>query len=424
MKSASIDTRPSCADDQESGALRFEEARRRILADIRPIEGYEKVPLTEAGNRVLHRPVVSSVDVPAHTNSAVDGYALRGADLPPQGQSAVLEIAGAALAGNPFQGEVAAGECVRITTGAQMPQGSDTVLMQEHVEREGETIRLDDRHRPGQNVRQAGEDLRAGETVLAPGRRLTPADIGLIASLGIGEIDVKRRLRVAISSTGDEVRPLGETLPAGGIYDSNRYTLGAALARLGAETISLGIIPDDREALLRIFTEAAHNADVILSSGGVSAGEADYTKEALGAAGSVAFWKVAIKPGRPLAFGRIGDALFFGLPGNPVAVMVTFYQFVLPALEKKMGVEEKPPAPIIQARSLDRIRKNPGRTEFLRGIIEQTAEGEWTVRTTGKQGSGILRSMSLANAFIVLSHESGDVDPGDRVTVQPFAGLI
>lgn len=424
MTTHPIDPQPSCVDEEEFGSLSFEEARRRILDDVQPLTGSENLPLQEGVGRILHLPIVSATDVPPHTNSAVDGFAVRASDLPPPGKSAKLKIVGTALAGKPYRHRVLKGEAVRIMTGAPMPPSGDTVLMQEHVDAREGSLYLDSRHTPGQNVRCAGEDIRANQTVLSEGRRLTPADIGLVASLGIGEVVVKRRLSVSLSSTGDEIRALGHALPTGCLYDSNRYTLGAAIKSIGADLLDLGIIGDDESLLKRQLTEAANISDVVITSGGVSVGDADYTKSALKTTGTVQFWKVAIKPGRPIAFGRVGKAVFFGLPGNPVAVMVTFYQLVLPALEKIMGLKDKPQAPMIVARCLEPIRKKPGRTEFQRGVLERTASGEWQVRTTGKQGSGILRSMSLANAFIVLPHERGPVEAGDLVTVQPFAGLI
>lgn len=424
MGQETLKTLSSCTDGEEFGSIRAEEALQRMLRAVIPISGYEKIPIQDAVGRVLHQAILSPINVPSHTNSAVDGYGIRAVDLPPEGETRILEVIGAALAGKSFKGIIQGGQAICIMTGAPMPENADTVLMQEHVERRGAHILIDSRHRPGQNVRQAGEDIQQGQTVLNAGRLCTPADIGLIASLGIGEVSVKRKLTVALFSTGDEVQAIGEPLRAGGLYDSNRYTLAAMLKRLPVNVLDLGIIPDDRDRLLRAFSDAARDADVVITSGGVSVGLADYTKAVLASLGNVEFWKVAIKPGRPIAFGKINQATFFGLPGNPVAVMVTFYQFVLPALEKCSGIEDRPVIPTLSARSTERIRKKPGRTEYQRGILAQTEQGEWIVRTTGKQGSGILRSMSLANAFIILPHERGTVEPGERVQVQPFAGLM
>lgn len=417
----------SCGDGEEPDALRVEEALSRMLASILPVKGYEQVGLLDAWCRVLHEPVVAPFDVPSHTNSAVDGYAVRAADLPGSGQIAELAVVGMALAGKPFGGLVEAGRAVRIMTGAALPDGADTVLMQEHVEVWGERIRVGGEHGLGDNVRRAGEDIASGATVLAPGRYLTPPDIGLIASLGQGEVKVKRRLRVALLSTGNEVQPIGRSLGSlgmGGIYDSNRYTLHAALKRLNVKVMDQGIVPDDPELLREALVRAAAAADVVISTGGVSVGEADFVRDVLSKVGEIAFWKVAMKPGRPLAFGRIGASVFIGLPGNPVAALVCFYQFIHPLLERKMGIAERPIIPTIRAASVDSLRKRPGRTEFQRGILEPAENGGWHVRKAGQQGSGILSSMSRANGLIVLPHEGGSVRPGDMVEVVPFAAFM
>jgi molybdopterin molybdotransferase len=418
-----ITPQPSCNDINEPGLIPLTDALARMLAAAPLIGGYERINIEKARGRTLAEAITAGFNVPGHTNSAVDGYALAAADLPAEG-TRVLEIAGKAYAGEPFQGDINSGECLRIMTGAMMPEGLDTVIMQEHVELHRNAILIDSRHKRGQNVRKPGEDIRQGQTILHPGKLLTPPDIGLIASLGIPEINVARKLRIAIASTGDEIYSLGQIPSAGGLYDSNRYSLMAALDRPDIEVINLGIVEDRPEALLTAFEQAGQFADVIISTGGVSVGEADYTKTALQASGQIGFWKVAIKPGRPLAFGRIGNAVFFGLPGNPVAVMVTFYLLVLPALEKMLGITHKPIAPTFRARTLENLRKKPGRTEVPRGIVEQDQNGEWTVRSTGKQGSGILSSMSLANAFIMLEHERDNVKEGEWVWVRPFSGIF
>ena len=403
--------------------LPVEEARRRILADVAPVRGSERLALRSALGRVLANDVISPVDVPGHTNSAVDGYALAGATLPAQGEKD-LRIIGTAWAGRAFPHAVPAGSCVRIMTGAPMPAGTDTVVMQEHVERRDEAIRIGAGHRTGQNVRAAGEDLARGAVALKAGKRLTPAELGRLAAIGMAEVAVHRRVRVAFFSTGDELRSIGESLEDGAIYDSNRYTLYGMLAALGVEILDLGVVRDAREAVRDAFREAAAVADAIVTSGGVSVGEADYVKETLAALGRVSFWQIAMKPGRPLAFGRVGPCSFFGLPGNPVAVMVTFYQFVQPALRRMMGEDPVGAPPTFEARSLTRFRKQPGRTEFQRAIAEHDANGELVVRATGEQGSGILHSMSQANCFVVLPQDGGDVEPGMRVAVQPFFGLM
>ena len=378
--------------------------------------------MRSALGRVLGAAVVSTLNVPAHTNSAVDGYALAGADLPGDGRKA-FRLAGTALAGHAHAGSPGRDACIRIMTGAPMPPGTDTVVMQEHVQIEADCVWVDARHRPGQNVRQAGEDIRAGDAVLQPGRRLTPADLGIIASLGQGEVNVYRRPRVSFFSTGDELRSLGEPLRAGDVYDSNRYTLFGMLSRLDVSIRDLGVVADDAAALRAAFRDAAATSDLVITSGGVSVGEADFIKDVLDELGDMAFWKIAMKPGRPLTFGRIGDARFFGLPGNPVAVMVTFYQFVQPALLRLMGCPDVAPLRL-RARCEDALRKRAGRTEFLRGVLTGDGSGGLSVRRTGQQGSGILRSMSLANCFIVLPEENDGVAPGDEVMVEPFAGMI
>ncbi|MGX2039472.1 molybdopterin molybdotransferase MoeA [Methylocaldum sp. MU1018] len=424
MTTTSID-RPSCSDDEERDALHVDEALRRMLDAVSSVKGYEQVGILEAVARVLHEPVVSPFDVPPHTNAAVDGYAVSGNDLPPLGEVARVRVAGAALAGKPFAGTVPPGQAVRIMTGAPMPAGTDTVLMQEHVDIDGDWVCIaGGRHRTADNVRMAGEDIGRGETVLNQGRYLTPPDIGLIASLGVGEIKVKRRPRVALLSTGNEVHQIGRPLGVGGIYDSNRYTLHSALKRLSVKVMDQGIVPDDPELLREALARSAAAADVVISSGGVSVGEADFVKDVLSSIGDIGFWKVAMKPGRPLAFGTIGASTFIGLPGNPVATMVGFYQFVLPLLEKKMGILERPVIPTLKATCIERLAKKPGRTEYQRGILERTRTGDWLVRASGKQGSGILRSMSLANALIVLEHDRAAVEPGETVEVLPFACLM
>ncbi len=422
MSTPAIETRSSCADDYDPMSLSCDEALCRILASVTPITGTESVTIAEALDRVLAADIISGMNVPAHTNSAMDGYAIRGNDIPRDG-IAELTVVGAAFAGRPFSGTVQTGQCVRIMTGAPLPEGTDSVVIQEQVERIGERIRLDGTHKPHDNVRDAGEDIKAGQRVLEGSRRLTPADIGLIASLGIGTVTVFRRLRVAFFSTGDELKPIGEPLRPGDVHDSNRYTLRGMLTRLGAGITDLGIVRDTPEQTRAAFETAAAGHDVVISSGGVSVGEADFVKETLAALGTVQFWKVAMKPGRPLTFGRVRDAVFFGLPGNPVSVMVTFYFFVQPALRKMMGESATQPL-LYKAICRSKLKKKPGRVEYQRGVLTQEADGSLSVSKTGMQGSGILTSMSHANCFIILPMTSGGVEPGAIVDVQPFAGLI
>ncbi|MBQ0725428.1 MAG: molybdopterin molybdotransferase MoeA [Cycloclasticus sp.] len=417
-------TQSSCDDENELDTLSVQHALQTMLDSLVEKTGSQTLPITDAVDRVLAKPITATINVPSHCNSAVDGYALMHTDLPPSGQLSELTIVGQIVAGHPYTGGLKKGECIQIMTGAQMPVNADTVIMQEQVEINSTTIRIDARHSTGQNVRQAGEDIQLGQTVLSLGVKLTPPQIGLIASLGIAEVSVKLPLVAAIFSTGDEVLNIADSPKSGCIYDSNRYSLLAALKKCGCQVLDMGIIPDDAQKLRAAFELAAKNADVIFTSGGVSVGAADYTKQVLSDIGSINFWKVAMKPGRPLAFGHIDDAVFFGLPGNPVAVMVTFYQFALPCLAKILGLKQPLVNPIIKVRCSSSIRKLPGRTEFQRGVLSQSHTGEWSICTTGQQGSGILRSMSEANAFIILEHDRGPVKQGDWVNVQAFSGLF
>jgi molybdopterin molybdotransferase len=415
----------SCADDYDPNSMPVEKARELIAGFLAPVTAVERVPVRSALGRVLAGDVVSPIAVPGHDNSAMDGYAVRFADLAPDGET-VLTRVGESFAGRPWSGSIGARECVRIFTGGVMPQGADTVVMQERTREDalGVHVAAGAVAKAGTNRRFAGEDLKQGQTVFRAGQRVRPAELGMIASLGIGEVSVYRRLRVAFFSTGDELRPVGTALAAGEIYDSNRYTLHGMLARLGCEIVDMGVVEDAPEKLERAFATAAEAADVVITSGGVSVGEADYVKQLLDKLGEVLFWKIAMKPGRPLAYGRIGKAHFFGLPGNPVAVMVTFYEFVRDALLTLQGEREIEPLPTFKVPLAAPIKKLPGRTEFQRGILSADGNGGWTVRTTGDQGSGILSSMSRANCFIVLPTETGNVAVGDLVDVQLLEGLI
>ena len=422
MNKSIIEKDPSCRDDFDPKSLSADAALEQIKSGAVRIKGIEKIAIREALNRILAEDIRSHINVPTGTNSAMDGYAVNSRDIPSSG-NAELHVSGTAWAGKPYDGKLTAESCVRIMTGAIMPEGTDTVIIQEDVQITGSGIMIDGATRKGDNVRQAGEDIAAGDLILTRGRRLNPADIGLIASLGIAEVCVVRRLRVAFFSTGDELRSIGETLSDGAIYDSNRYTLYGMLERMGADIIDMGVIQDDRDALEEAFSIAAANADVLITSGGVSVGEADYIKEILAKLGKVDFWKVAIKPGRPLAFGQVGNALFFGLPGNPVSVMVTFYEFVQPALRKMIG-EDDAGILSLRARCDSRLKKRSGRVEYQRGILQKDQDGNLVVVKTGAQGSGILRSMSQANCFIILPIESSGVEPGAFVDIQPFSGLV
>jgi molybdopterin molybdotransferase len=408
---------------------------------------------------VLAEDVISPINVPAHDNSAMDGWAVRSQDLHAQDDTPLLEI-GSALAGVPFQGRVEAGQCVRITTGAVMPEGCDSVVVQEVVRQETESQETESQESPqqhqpastriwvpagqgaGQNRRLAGEDLAAGKPALRAGTRMNPAAIGLLASIGLTQVPVVQRLRVAILSTGDELCPPGQPLRAGQIYDSNRHTLWGLLQQLGCEVIDIGMVRDDPLLLEAALRQAAASADAVITSGGVSVGEADFTKPMMRKLGEVEFWTIAMRPGRPMAFGWIAAednsthrAMLFGLPGNPVAVMVTFHHFVRAALLRMMGCGDggdnaadvaAGDVPLLRARSSVAIRKRPGRTEYQRGVLsrgQRDGRDEPQVRLTGSQGSGILRSMVEADCFIVLDHAQGDVAPGDWVDVMLLEGL-
>lgn len=408
---------PDCGHDSPS--LPLETALARIFAELEPITGHQRLALRSALDHVLAEPITATEPVPAHDNAAMDGYAI--ADGSDEGRP--LRLVGSAFAGHPFAGTLAPGECVRIMTGGVVPKGTAAVVMQEHVEASDESVHVQRWPAPGENIRRAGEDLTEGTVILEPGRRLTAADLGVIASTGQAEVSVLRPLRVAFFSTGDELRSLGQPLGPGEIYDSNRYTLYGMLAHLGVDGLDGGVVPDDPAALQQALTDAAEQADVILTSGGVSVGEADYMGDILRRHGEAHFWSIAMKPGRPLTFGRYGKAWYFGLPGNPVSVMATFTQVVAPAL-RRLGGERDEPTPRFRMPCISGLRKKPGRQEFQRGRIVAQADGTMAVESVGRQGSGILRSMSEANCFIVLPADSEDVAAGDWVTVEPFGRPI
>ena len=428
-------------------ALRADAVGAFLERLVEPLRETETVLLPDALGRILAHDLISPISVPPHDNSAMDGYAFDGAALQ-AGAPLVLRVVGTALAGKAWQGTVGAGECVKIMTGAIMPAGLDTVVPQEFTRIEGERITVPAGVvQRGDNRRLLGEDLMAGRAALHRGTRLGPAACGLLASLGQRSVSVVRRPRVAYFSTGDEILSLGEAPREGAVYDSNRYTVLGLLRRLGCQPLDLGHVRDDPAALEARFREAAAQADAIITSGGVSVGEADFTKAMMRQLGDVAFWRIAMRPGRPMAVGRLSaaktaepqrqpvggryqkmtsehpGAVLFGLPGNPVAVMVTFLAFVRPALLRLMGCTDAPP-PLLQARSLEALRKKPGRTEYQRGIVSRSADGTLTVRTTGNQGSGVLRSMVEANGLIVLHHDQGSVAVGDPVDVMMFDGVI
>ncbi|WP_090047983.1 gephyrin-like molybdotransferase Glp [Limnohabitans sp. 2KL-27] len=394
---------------------------------VQPVREQETLPLMQVHGRILAQDVVSPISVPPHDNSAMDGYALRGAELLSDAPTP-LTVVGTAFAGAAWQGTVNAGECVRIMTGAIMPAGLDTVAPQELVQVAGDSVHIPPGLlQAGDNRRLLGEDLMAGQPALHAGTRLTPAACGLLASLGLPSVPVWRRPKVAYFSTGDEILSLGDAPREGAVYDSNRYTVAGMLQALGCELIDMGVVRDDPVALEEAFLGAAEQADAIITSGGVSVGEADHTKAMMKKLGDVAFWRIAMRPGRPMAVGRIQrgerSAVLFGLPGNPVAVMVTFAAFVRPALQQLMGWHA-PALPLLKAKSTEALRKKPGRTEYQRGIVSTDAAGQLQVSITGNQGSGVLSSMVQANGLIVLGHAQGNVAVGDEVDVMMFDGHL
>ncbi len=455
---STIEQQPSCEDPFDH-LMPVDEARRRLLDKLRPerITGVDRVPLGEAAGRVLASPVDAPFNVPIEANAAMDGYALAASDIPDDG-TACLPVVGTSWAGRPHSQPLPAGSAVRIFTGAVMPDAADTVVIQEHVQADTQTVTIDHRVVPGRNVRAAGEDVAIGDRVFDAGRCLAAADIGVLASLGFAAVPVRRRLRVAWFTTGDELvsldqaaqafaeqaasarampvdEPLSIGVPGSGLlYDSNRHTLGALLGACNVECIDLGVVADTLEATRGAFEDAAARADLIISSGGVSTGDADFVRQVFHELGDVAFWRLAMRPGRPLAFGYVGEAAFFGLPGNPVAVMVTFLQFVLPALRRLSG--ERLPGDAgstskdfmrtleIPAISVSKLRKSPGRTEFQRGVMSVDDSGRVVVASTGMQGAGRLSSMAAANCLIVIAADVETVQPGDTVHVQPLHGLL
>ena len=419
----SIPISSACDTPQkQSPWLNVNEAISRMTDSVKKTQNTEVIAIRDALNRVLAKEVISTINVPPYANSAMDGYAFNSADLPSSGENTVPMI-GKSFAGIPFKGEVKPGECVRIMTGAPMAKGTDTVIMQEQAQANDNAITIQSGHCKNENVRHIGEDIKDGDIVLNPGQHLTPAELGVLASLGIAEVAVYKKIRVAFFSTGDELRNVDEALEEGQIYDSNRYTIFGMLTNLGVELIDMGIIPDDREAIEKAFIQASKQADAIMTSGGVSVGEADFVKETLDKLGKVDFWKIAMKPGKPLAFGFVNDAVFFGLPGNPVSVMATFYQFALPTLKTMMGLNNIK-APVVKLPCKSDLRKAPGRTDFQRGIMQTNEQGELIVESIGMQASHVLSGMSKANCFIILPQDWGNVEAGTLVDVQPFRGLM
>ena len=410
-------TDPSCTDDYDPNAMSVSQARGFIQQFLSPVVETETVATMQALGRVLATDIMSPANVPNHNNSAMDGFAFKFSE-----GIKIIKVIGTAFAGQPFAGSVKAGECVKIMTGAVIPAGADTVVMQERIAVKSDRITLLDEPKLGANVRFAGEDLKIGQTVLAKGSMLKPADLGLIASLGVGEVSVFRPLKVAFFSTGDELVSVGKKLAEGQFYDSNRYTLFGMLSRLGLLVSDLGVVPDQPDLLEKTLLKAATENDVVITSGGVSVGEADFMKGLLAKHGQVLFWKINMKPGRPLAYGKVNDAHYFGLPGNPVSAMVTFYQFVREALICLMGSAPKP-LPMFQVECVEAIKKATGRTEFQRGILFES-NGAWKVKPLPNQGSGVLSSMSAANCFIVLDDKTGNCEAGKIVNVQLLEGIV
>ncbi|MDO6746227.1 molybdopterin molybdotransferase MoeA [Gilvimarinus sp. 1_MG-2023] len=404
----------SCDEPQ---LLAIDDALTRMRTAAPMVAEREQVPLSELLDRISASPIKAGFNVPSHDNSAMDGYAVRAGDT-----HQALTLVGQSLAGHPFNGELQTGQCVRITTGATIPAGANAVVMQENTLVTGKQIQLHTAPQPGENIRRCGEDIRAGQVVFNAGHRFGPVDIALLASLGLAQATVKRRLKVAVLSTGDELIAPGQALPAGHIYDSNRYGLCAMLRRLDVEVLDIGLVPDQPQAIREAFQMAASQADAIVCSGGVSVGDADYVKPALDELGDIAFWKVAIKPGKPFAFGHLANAVFFGLPGNPVSSMVTLHQLALPILRAMAG--EQVAAPLtLSACATDGYKKRPGRQDFQRAQLS-SVDGVNQIRSGGAQGSGVLTSFLDANAYAVLEAERSAVSAGETVTVIPFDRFI
>ncbi|ELY4669764.1 molybdopterin molybdotransferase MoeA [Cronobacter muytjensii] len=403
-----------------AGLMSLETALEEMLSRILPLSETQTLPLLKSMGRVTARAVTSPLDVPGFDNAAMDGYAVRLADL---ASGAWLPVAGKAFAGQPFSGEWPAGSVIRIMTGAPVPPGSEAVIMQEEAQTGDAGVRFIAPARAGQHIRRRGEDIRQGAVVMEAGQKLSAAELPLLASLGIPEVEVVRKPRVAIFSTGDELQLPGQPLAEGQIYDTNRLAVHLMLEALGCDVINLGIIRDDPDALRAAFLEADREADVVLSSGGVSVGEADYTKTLLEELGEIGFWKLAIKPGKPFAFGRLASSWFCGLPGNPVSAAVTFYQLVQPLLAKLSG-QQVVRAPRLRVRAAERLKKSPGRLDFQRGVLRTGADGQPEVVSTGHQGSHIFSSFTQGNCFIVLERERGHVEPGEWVEVELFNHLF
>jgi len=398
------------------GLLPFDSALATMLAQISPVTDTKTLPITQACNYVLAQAIDSPLNVPNHDNSAMDGYAFALASF---SESKTLILVGRSMAGAPYQGKCQAGECIRIMTGAKMPDDCDTVEMQENTDVNGENITFVNDKLLGANVRNAGEDIKQGQQVFSEGHRLTAVDIGILASLGVNDVEVYRQLKVAVIATGDELKLPGQALNEGDIYESNSFVLSAMLNKMHIEVIDFGVIADDFEAIKSAFIKADTQADAVISSGGVSVGDADYTKTVLDGLGQIDFWKIAMKPGKPFAFGRLKNSVFFGLPGNPVSALVTFHQLAMVALTKMQNASPLKRT-TLKVKCISELRKFPGRMDFQRGLLSVNQQGETVVKSTGSQGSGILSSLANANCFIILPAAQGKVSAGAMVEVQLF----
>ena len=399
------------------------DALPKLLEQVTPLSRIEKRSISDALDHVLAEDITSGINLPPFDNSAMDGYAFRFANLDSNSPSTRFQLVGNAFAGHPFTGDIPQGGCVRIMTGAQVPAELDTVQMQELTQADGDTISIEAPKKVGANVRNLGEEASIGQVILSKGTEIGAAELGVLATLGVAEVNVFSKVKVAFFSTGDELKPVGTELKQGQIYDSNRYSIQGLLTKAQVEWIDLGIIEDKPESIKRAFMDAAAQADLVITSGGVSVGDADYVKQVLNEVGEITFWRLAMKPGKPFAMGKLGDAIFCGLPGNPVASMVTFYQLVQPIINKLKNLS--PQAPLkVNAKLTHDIRRKAGRVEYQRGVLSRNAQGELEVMTTGAQGSGMLTSMSSANCFIHIAIDQASIAAGDTVIVEPFAGAL
>jgi len=407
---------------ESNGLLSIDQALEKIKNSITPPYGAERLVLKDAIGRVLDQTVYSAINIPSERNSAMDGYAYSSADIKPN-QSCTLTLAGTSWAGKPFTGQCLKNQCIRIFTGAVMPDNTDSVIMQEHIKIQGDKITFPADTVTKQNVRHIACDIAKGEKLISPPKKLSAIDIGLLASAGIYDVAVKPKLNIAFLSTGDELCSISQPLNSGQIYDSNRYTLSGLLNNVSFVVDDLGVVPDDKAILKETLLSAAQSHDVIITTGGASVGEADYIKEILDECGHVNFWKIAIKPGKPLAFGKINHCYFFGLPGNPVSVIATFHKIVQPALDQLTGIPATKPLSLI-ATCTSHLKKQKGRQEYQRGILSQNKSGEFYVESAGEQGSNIMSAMSRANCYIVLPIDSEGVSIGEHVSVEPFNAFI